>query len=155
MGPSGQAALNRQGYLQGAAGPQVYVNEAHHTIENENSFDKSQYGGSLQGRVVPANSIMSIHNPATMASQKTLNSEGTAPGDMLAQEIKKIRLRISDYYRSSVLEPIFFKLWKLMVNVQYEKALMEAVSHASHIPLAIEVYEAIMPIYEVALGVYF
>ena len=32
---------------------------------------------------------------------------------------------------------------------------MDAVSHASHIPLAIEVYEAIMPIYEVALGVYY
>ena len=32
---------------------------------------------------------------------------------------------------------------------------MEGVSHESHIPLAIEVYEAIMPIFEVALGVYF
>lgn len=28
-------------------------------------------------------------------------------------------------------------------------------SHVSHIPLAVEVYEVIMPIYEVALGVYY
>ena len=32
---------------------------------------------------------------------------------------------------------------------------MTAVSHESHIPLAIEVYESIMPIFEVAMGIYF
>ena len=42
-----------------------------------------------------------------------------------------------------------------MINVQYEEKLLQGVSHTSHIPLAIEVYEAIMPIYEIALGVYY
>lgn len=76
-------------------------------------------------------------------------------GDMLSSEIKKIRLRISDYYRSVILEPILFKLWKLMIDVQFDQILLQAVSHVSHIPLAVEVYEVIMPIYEVALGVYY
>ena len=60
--------------------------------------------------------------------------------DMLSSEIKKIRLRISDYYRSAVIEPILFKLWKLMIQVQYSKTLLKAVSHLSHIPIATEVY---------------
>jgi len=76
-------------------------------------------------------------------------------GDMLSSEIKKIRLRISDYYRSVILEPILFKLWKLMIDVQFDKTLLQAVSHVSHIPLAVEIYEVIMPVYEVALGVYY
>jgi hypothetical protein len=74
---------------------------------------------------------------------------------MLSSEIKKIRLRISDYYRSAVIEPILFKLWKLMIEIQYSKTLLKAVSHLSHIPMATEVYQKIMPIYEIALGVYY
>ena len=46
-------------------------------------------------------------------------------------------------------------MWKLLLNVQYEKTLMASVSHASHIPLAIEIYEQIMPLFEIALGVYY
>jgi len=76
-------------------------------------------------------------------------------GDMLSSEIKKIRLRISDYYRSVILEPILFKLWKLMIDVQFDKTLLQAVSHVSHIQIAVEIYEVIMPVYEVALGVYY
>ena len=105
--------------------PQVYVSEAHHTIEGEQTNDGAAHGGYTMGppqnRVIQANNSgigsFSAQNPANMASQRTLSSDVPAPGDMLAQEIKKIRLRISDYYRSSVLEPIFFKLWKLMVHV--------------------------------------
>jgi hypothetical protein len=74
---------------------------------------------------------------------------------LLSSEIKKIRLRVSDYYRNSILEPIFFKLWKLMLIVQYERTLLKAVSHLTLVPLAIEVYEEIMPLFEIALGVYY
>jgi len=74
---------------------------------------------------------------------------------MLSSEIKKIRLRISDFYRSPVIEPILYKIWKLMVEVQFEKLLLKGVSHLSHIPLAIEVYERIMPLFEIALGIYY
>ena len=47
---------------------------------------------------------------------------------MLSSEIKMIRLRISDYYRDPVLEPIFYKIWKLMIEVQFEKILLQGVS---------------------------
>jgi hypothetical protein len=33
--------------------------------------------------------------------------------------------------------------------------LLRTVSHLSHIPLALEVYEALFPIYEIALGIYY
>ena len=42
-----------------------------------------------------------------------------------------------------------------MDTKEFDKTLLQAVSHVSHIPLAVEVYEVIMPIYEVALGVYY
>lgn len=75
--------------------------------------------------------------------------------DVLSSEIKMIRLRISDYYRDPTLEPLLYKFWKLMVEVQYERVLLKAVSHLGHIPLAVEVYERIIPVYERALGVYY
>jgi hypothetical protein len=74
---------------------------------------------------------------------------------MLSSEIKKIRLRISDYYRSSVIEPILLKIWKLMIEIQFEKTLLKAVSNLSHIPLATEIYQRLMNIYETALGIYY
>ena len=48
-----------------------------------------------------------------MGSFDDISDQQTA--DMLSSEIKKIRLRISDYYRSAIIEPILFKLWKLMI----------------------------------------
>ena len=42
--------------------------------------------------------------------------------------MKKLRLRISDYNQSPVLEAICLKIWRLMLNVQYEEVLMELVS---------------------------
>jgi len=44
-----------------------------------------------------------------------MSDQSTA--DMLSSEIKKIRLRISDYYRSVVIEPVLLKMWKLMVSI--------------------------------------
>jgi hypothetical protein len=38
-------------------------------------------------------------------------------GDILSQEVKKIRLRISDCYRSEILEPIFLKMWRTMLHI--------------------------------------
>lgn len=66
-----------------------------------------------------------------------------------------IRLRISDYFREPIFEPIFYKIWKLVLEVQYERTLLKAVSHIGHIPLAIEVYERIIPLFCKALGFYF
>ena len=74
---------------------------------------------------------------------------------MLSTEIKMIRLRISDYYRDPLMEPIFYKIWKLMIEVQYEKTLLKAVSQLGHIPLATSVYERLIPVFETALGVYY
>ena len=54
-----------------------------------------------------------------MSSWQSMQAE-LSTGDMLSSEIKKIRLRISDYYRSVILEPILFKLWKLMIDVQFD-----------------------------------
>jgi hypothetical protein len=85
--------------------------------------------------------------------QKRLTEQSAA--DMLSSEIKKIRLRISDYYRSAVIEPILFKIWKLMVEVQYEKTLLKAISNLSHIPIATEIYQELMGVFELALGVYY
>ena len=82
-----------------------------------------------------------------------MSDQSTA--DMLSSEIKKIRLRISDYYRSVVIEPILLKMWKLMISIQYETSLLKAIQSISHIPLATDVYERLMQIFEVALGVYF
>lgn len=42
-----------------------------------------------------------------------------------------------------------------MLLVQYERILLKAVTHITLVPLAIEVYEEIMPIFEIALGVYY
>ena len=47
------------------------------------------------------------------------------------------------------------KLWKLLLEVQFEKKLLKAVSHVTHIPLAIDIYEKLMPIFEIGLGVYY
>ena len=69
--------------------------------------------------------------------------------------MKKIRLRISDCYRNEILEPIFLKMWKIMLNTQYEPTLLKCVSHITHIPLKIEYYEIILPTFQIALGVYY
>ena len=66
-----------------------------------------------------------------------------------------IRLRISDYYRDPILEPIFYKTWKLLVGVQYEPLLLKGVSHLGHIPLAIDIYERLISVFQLALGVYY
>ena len=62
------------------------------------------------------NSNYTLQNQSSyIMDQKRLTEQSAA--DMLSSEIKKIRLRISDYYRSNVIEPILFKIWKLMVEV--------------------------------------
>ena len=75
--------------------------------------------------------------------------------DMLSSEIKMIRLRISDYYRDPSLEAILYKIWKLVIDVQYEAILLQGCSHYGHIPMATIVYERIIPLFEKALGIYF
>jgi len=74
-----------------------------------------------------------------------VDSINVTSGDILAQEVKKIRLRISDCYRNEILEPVFLKIWKIMLNTQYEPTLLKCVSHITHIPLKIEYYEIISP----------
>lgn len=116
---------------------------------NQQIYNSNKYIMGTQGNMSHANmdTYMTGSNFDDVSEQQT--------ADMLSSEIKKIRLRISDYYRSAVIEPILFKLWKLMIQVQYSKTLLKAVSHLSHIPIATEVYQKIMPIYEIALGVYY
>ena len=57
-----------------------------------------------------------------MSSKRSMLSDQST-ADMLSSEIKKIRLRISDYYRSNVIEPIMLKLWKLLLEVPRQISL--------------------------------
>ena len=61
-------------------------------------------------------------------------------GSLLSKEMKKLRLRISDYNESPVLEAVCLKMWKMMLLVQYEEVLMELVSLPSKIPLDLDCY---------------
>lgn len=54
--------------------------------------------------------------------------------------MKKLRLRISDYNSSPVLEAICLKMWRLMLIVQYEETLMDLIDFPSKLPLNLDVY---------------
>ena len=69
--------------------------------------------------------------------------------------MKKLRLRISDYNQSPVLEAICLKIWRLMLLVQYEEVLMEIVSLPSKLPLDLDCYQSMLPLFSRALGIYF
>ena len=69
--------------------------------------------------------------------------------------MKKLRLRISDYNQSPVLEAICLKIWKLMLMVQYEEVLMDLVQFPSKLPLDIDCYQGMLPLFQRALGIYF
>ena len=61
-------------------------------------------------------------------------------GSLLSKEMKKLRLRISDYNESPVLEAVCLKMWKMMLLVQYEEVLLELVTLPSKIPLDLDCY---------------
>ena len=46
-------------------------------------------------------------------------------------------------------------MWNLMLLVQYEETLMELVQFPSILPLDLDVYENILPLFQKALGIYF
>ena len=68
-------------------------------------------------------------------------------GPLLSKEMKKLRLRISDYNQSPVLEAIGLKIWKLMLLVQYEEVLLELVSLPSKVPLNLDCYQSMLPLF--------
>ena len=68
-------------------------------------------------------------------------------GQLLTSEIKKLRLRISDYNQSPLLDAICLKMWKLMLVIQYEEILLELVDQITKLPLDMELYEALIPLY--------
>ena len=74
---------------------------------------------------------------------------------LLSKEMKKLRLRISDYNQSPILEAICLKMWRLMLHIQYEEILMELIPLPSKLPIDLELYQAILPLYQKALGIYF
>ena len=76
---------------------------------NQQIYNSNKYILGTQGNMSQDNmeSFMAGSHFNDVSDQQT--------ADMLSSEIKKIRLRISDYYRSAVIEPILFKLWKLMI----------------------------------------
>ena len=65
-----------------------------------------------------------------------------------------MRLRISDYIQSPTLESICLKIWWLMLLQQYEEVLMDAVMPAK-LPLGLTCYQACMPLFQRALGIYY
>lgn len=76
-------------------------------------------------------------------------------GPLLSQELKKLRLRISDYNRSPVLEAVAHKIWRLMLLVQYEEVLLALVPLPSKLPLALDCYQTLLPVFQRALGIYY
>ena len=42
--------------------------------------------------------------------------------------MKKLRLRISDYIKSPILDSVCFKLWYVILLVEYEEILMKLVN---------------------------
>ena len=61
--------------------------------------------------------------------------------------MKKLRLRISDYNQSPVLEAICLKMWNLMLLVQYEEVLMELIDLPSKLPLHLDCYQSMLPLF--------
>jgi hypothetical protein len=70
-------------------------------------------------------------------------------------ELKKLRLRISDYLKSPIIDQVFTKLWKLTLLVQYEEILLDLVKYPCVLSIDISVYEACLPLFRKALGIYF
>ena len=68
-------------------------------------------------------------------------------GPLLSQELKKLRLRISDYNRSPILEAVALKIWRLMLVIQYEEVLLALVPLPSKLPLSLECYQALLPLF--------
>jgi hypothetical protein len=66
---------------------------------------------------------------------------------MMSHELKKLRLRISDYIKSPVLDSVCLKLWNVMLLVQYEELLLELIDVKSELPLDFEVYQVISPLF--------
>lgn len=85
----------------------------------------------------------SVFDPA--AGRRYSNNNEEPP--LLSQELKKLRLRISDYNRSPVLEAIAHKIWKLMLVVQYEEVLLALVPLPSKLPLSLDCYQALIPLF--------
>jgi len=54
--------------------------------------------------------------------------------------MKKLRLRISDYIKSPLLDSVCLKLWNVMLHVQYEAILMQLINIKSELPLSFDVY---------------
>jgi hypothetical protein len=115
---------------------------------------------------IPSSGIRLSPSPNLNLTSYNTTSEISFPGignqfslisnnDLISSEVKMIRLRISDYFKEPVLESIIYKLWRLMLEVQYEKTLLKAVSHLGHIPIAIEVYDRIIPLFCKAFGIYY
>lgn len=68
-------------------------------------------------------------------------------GPLLSQELKKLRLRISDYNRSPVLEAVAHKIWRLMLLVQYEEVLLALIPLPSKLPLSLDCYQSLLPLF--------
>lgn len=66
-----------------------------------------------------------------------------------------MRLRISDYNSQPNLEAVVLKIWRLMLNVQYEEVLMELIQFPSKLPLDFECYQCLLPLFQQALGIYY
>ena len=79
----------------------------------------------------------------------------TESSPLLSKELKKLRLRISDYNKSPVLDAVCLKMWRLMLCIQYEETLMELVDLPSSLPLDLDVYQSMLPLFQKALGIYF
>lgn len=84
---------------------------------------------------------------------RNISQEDVVP--VLSQELKKLRLRISDYTKSQVVDSVCQKIWRLMITTQYEETLLSLVPHYSVLPINIHLYSVITPMFERALGIYY
>ena len=77
----------------------------------------------------------------------SLAPDESQQGPLLSKEMKKLRLRISDYNQAPMLEAICLKMWRKMLLVQYEETLMDLIDFPAKLPLSLEVYQAILPLF--------
>jgi len=80
--------------------------------------------------------------PYTAGSGDGQSEESAQP--ILSLELKKLRLRISDYNKNPILDSICLKIWNLLLIIQYEEILMELVHHPASLPLDLDIYEKLM-----------
>ena len=96
-------------------------------------------------------------NPADLNGSQLGVVQESEEEDPSSQELKKLRLRISDFSNALPVDAICQKvsedyssklqIWRLVIPVQYDEILMELVQHPCALPIDSELYFAISALF--------